>query len=123
MSSTSANTLLTQGGTGAQSTTQDPQTSPTSSTSLNGQTTNLQQGDSATSLLTSGNGGIPLQSNQVSATSLSSTTSSPSQTAVTNTQPQHHGLNPVLLTISIVLFIAAVGLFISTSRSAKTTTQ
>jgi hypothetical protein len=111
MSTTSSSTLSSQAGGGTQASTQNPQTVPASNT-LNGQSTNLQPSDTV-NLLTHGDG-IPL------GTTASSVSLSPVTTA---NQATHHTFNPLLLSISIVLFVAAVVIFITTTRSAKNTTK
>jgi hypothetical protein len=111
------------GSGGTQGTTNDPQQDSSNASTLNGQTSNLQPSTSASDLLTS-NSGIALSNNDVPSTTLRSTSSvaiTPDPTTVKTVQ--HHGYNPFLLTVSVVLFIAAVVMFLSTTRTAKTTTK
>src|SRR5487761_1621130 len=102
--------LSTGLGGGTQTTTQDPQNS-TQASSL-GQSQNVQTG-TAVSLLDS-HTGIPLNNTIVPTVSLS--TGTPHTAPPMPPATSHHGLNPVLLGLSLLLFVVAVALFWATSR-------
>lgn len=116
MSNTS--TLNAIASSGSQVSTQDPQTS-VSSSGLGGGQSAVQPGTAA-SLLTSSSG-IQLGSGSVPTIALTTSTATPAQT--NSTQAAHRAINPVLLTLAIILFVAAIVLFVSTTRSAKSTTK
>lgn len=109
--------LLTAPGSGSQNATQDPQSSP-QALGLAAQTDTVQTG-APTSLLVSQNG-ILLHSALVPTVNLDA---SATTTSTTTVQATHHGPNPTLLGFAGLLFLIAIVLFWSTSRSAKTTTK
>jgi hypothetical protein len=98
-------------GTAPQTTTQDPQTD-------SGQQGNLQPVNTSTSIL-SNVGGQQLENKVLPSAQLQATTISTQPDVPVNTA--HH--NAGLTTISIILFVVAVVLFASTTRSSKSTTK
>jgi hypothetical protein len=117
MSMATSDQLTAATGTGTQTATQTPQ-SPVQDSGFGGGTPSTIQPSSTASLLTS-SGGIPLTVTGLSTVSVGATTS---QTVATAT-PAHHKINPVLLSFSIILFVAAIALFWATGRGAKNTTK
>src|SRR5665213_1338151 len=116
-------TALTQGlstttGSGTQGTTQNPQTASQQSTTPANQTSNVQP--SAPNTYLTNVGGVPLQptgGESISLASTTATTTTPTKLTV------HHHPNGALLGFSGLLFVIAMVLFWSTSRTAKNTTK
>ncbi len=110
--------------TGDQGTTQNPQTVPTAQTigGASSQSGGVQPG-TAQAVLTSQNG-LSLQNSTLTTVDLVTGAGSGTQAQAKPVvkQPAHH-INPVLFTISIVLVVIAIGLFLAISRSAKNTTD
>jgi len=113
----------TNGSIGSQSNTQNPQTAiqPVSAATKSG---SVQPG-TANSLLTSQQGGVPLQTTVLSTVSLNP---SALQTAVPTTgtassPPKQHHVSYVLLGFPVVLILVAVILFWTIRRSVKSTTE
>ncbi len=109
--------LPTANSSGTQNTTQNPQNSVQTG-SLADQTGSVQTGG-LNSLLESQNG-IPLQNTYSSAINLSSPIT---QTSTQADQGAHHTPNYLLLGGSGLLFVVAIVLFWTSSRSAKNTTD
>jgi len=105
-------------GSGSQGTTQDPQTASQAPVIPANQSSSVQP--SAPNSILTNVGGIPLQQTGGQSLSLA-----PSTTAATVATPQavHHHPNSVLLGFSVLLFVVAIVLFWSTTRTAKTTTK
>ncbi len=110
--------LTTVPGSGTQTTTQTPQAATNQTGSLAAKSGAVQPG-TASSVLTSSNGGIALQSTPLTTVSLSAITS---QAPAPVTVPAKHHLNPVLMGVSVLLCLIAVAMFWATMRSAKNTT-
>ena len=106
--------LTTISGGGAQASTQNPQVATQDSQSQNSQSV---QPGTAADLLTSSTG-IPLNNVPVPLVSLNPGTATTTSTLA----PPHYAINPVLGGFSILLFVVAIGLFILTSRTSKSTT-
>lgn len=106
--------LTTTTGGGAQATTQNPQVATQDNQTQN--STTVQPGTAA-NLLTSTTG-IPLNNVPVPLVSLNTSTATTTPTPV---QPRQ-AVNPVLGGLSILLFVVAIGLFVLTSRTSKSTT-
>jgi hypothetical protein len=116
------NQLTATSGSGTQGTDQNPQASVASGTPT-AQAGSVQPG-TATSLLTGGTTGVALQTTPLSTVSLDNTTAQ-TQTAPRTAQalPARHHINPVLLSLSVVLCLIAIALFWFTTRTAKNTTD
>ena len=115
-----ANSQLTPvNGSGTQTSTQNPQDINSTSV-LGGQ----QVGNFQTSIqgkqLEQQSGGVPLYSLPLPSVDLNQTLST---TGSTTAPVNHKGPNPVLLTVSGLLLVAAVVLFYMTSKSEKNTTN
>lgn len=110
------NDLSTVSGSGAQSTTQDPQAAPPfSGASTRG--SDIQPG-TTNATLDATTTGVALKGTTLSTITLGSST-------VATSAPlpvKSGGLNPVLAGFSGLLFIIAIVLFVATMRPAKTTT-
>lgn len=112
-------TLTTGSSSGTQGSTQNPQAS-TGISNLGTQASSLQTGTASSALSKSTAAGIRLQNNPLSGVTLSTAAAS---TPDTTARAPHHSINPALLIIAVLLFVVAIGLFVSTTRSAKTTTK
>ena len=110
-SSLSTTTSSTQG------TTQNPQAASAGTTSA-AQTSAIQP-TTTTSLLNGGNG-IVLNGSTLPSVTLGTTTAS---TQAPITPVAKHHINPVLGSLAVFLFVAAIVLFYLTSKSAKNTTN
>ncbi|HVW23092.1 MAG TPA: hypothetical protein VHB51_01220 [Candidatus Saccharimonadales bacterium] len=117
--------LTTTSGGGTQQNTDSPQNS-TSGGNFGGQKASAVQPGTATNLLNGGAGttGVPLVNTPVTRVSLSSA-GSHTQAAVSTPKhaPTHHHVNPALLGIVAVVFVAAFVMFWSIAQSAKNTTD
>ena len=116
--------LSISGGSGSitsQANTQTPQTSvgPASNAAPAGR---VQQG-TASSLLTTSNGGISLTPHALPTVTVSATTTTTAQSSQPEPAPAKHHLNPLLLGLAILLFVIAAIAFVLISRSAKNTTR
>lgn len=110
-------TLTTTAATGTQTTTQSPQTSSAAGFA-NSPSSGVQPG-TAESTLQSKQGGIPLGQASLSTVSLNTATVAKPRIVT----PKSHHINPALFGVSLLLLVVAVGLFWTTSRSVKTTTN
>lgn len=110
--------LTTTSNSGEQTTTQSPQAS-VGSAPATAQAGSVQPG-TANNLLTSQNG-QSLSPTPLSTIDLSGGAASTGQLALQPTAVKHH-FNPVLGGAAVLLFVVAVALFWSTSRSVKNTT-
>jgi cobalamin biosynthesis Mg chelatase CobN len=100
----------------SQSTTQSPQSAGAGNNNT-AQSGSVQPGTAA-NVLTSQNG-ISLQQTQLSTVSLAS--SSNTQTNITPAPAKH--INPFLLVVAAVLFLLAVWMFFSTTKTVNNTTE
>ncbi|HEY5152618.1 MAG TPA: hypothetical protein VII55_01455 [Candidatus Saccharimonadales bacterium] len=114
--------LTATGNSQSQTTAQGSSLQPTGQASGTGATsTNLQPG-TATSLLSSGQGGVSLHGTALSTVNLNAPAASTSSTAVTKPVQTTHHASPVLLAFPAALVVVALVLFWTTSRSVKSTT-
>ena len=113
-----AETLTTTTGSGAQTTTQSPQTAGQSGTG--GAPTSAVQPGTATELLSQSTGGVPLGGRQLSTISLAPVSNQTGQVA----QPAKpaRDINPALIAFPVVLLAVAVLLVWIMKRSVKNTT-
>ena len=110
------NNLPTTTSSQSQSTTQSPQNSAAYN-GYRGQLSSQVQPGTSTNVLTS-NQGVPLRGAALPSVRL---TASTQQTPPAATAPRH--IHPVLFIFSFLLFVAAIALFWSASRSVNTTTK
>lgn len=111
--------LSTSTGTGAQNSTQDPQTAGNSAGS-GSPTASVQPGIIGS--LDTGTGGVLLTSQSLPTIALTPTTASVATVAPVALPPRHH-FGPLLAGVSIILFIVAVALIIGVFLPAKKTTK
>lgn len=110
--------LTTEPAAGSQAATADPQASP-ADTSLSGQSSALQPGDSNNVLNSSTATGIPLNQAPASTVNLAGRTSA----TQSNPSAVRHKANPVMLGFTAGLFLIAIIVFVSMQRAAKNTTN
>lgn len=108
--------LPTTSGTGTQNTTQDPQSAGTSSGGGT-QAAAVQPGTTSL-LLDAASGGVPLTTQKLSTIAIA-----PTNTSVAHSSPVPIRHNPLLTGVSILLFVIAIGLIISTLMPTKSTTK
>jgi hypothetical protein len=105
-------------GTGAQASTQNPQTSsPSNNLATDTENTQTSSPDS----VLNGQGSIQLHPTVVPSVNLASVTTV--GTTQPSTQTTHHTTNPALLGVSCLLFVVAIVLFWTTYRGDKNTTE
>jgi len=113
------------GGAASQASTQNPQTSAGSGAPGAAPSSSVQPG-TATTLLNGGQNvsGVPLHNTALPTVNLvAPPTPAPAAVSQAATTSSKHHVNSTLLGFSIVLFVAAIGLFWAVSRSVKSTTK
>jgi len=114
---------MTTTGSQSQTTAQVGNLQPTGEASSAAANSSTVQPETANSLLSSQQGGVPLHGTSLSQVSLSTPAPAlPLATAATTAAKPVHHANTVLLGFSGLLFVVAVVLFWTTSRSVKSTT-
>ncbi|HZL08264.1 MAG TPA: hypothetical protein VFC50_03660 [Candidatus Dormibacteraeota bacterium] len=114
--------LTTTSNSQSQTTTQAGNLQPTGQGSIGGTSSSSVQPDTANSLL-SGGQGVPIQGTALSTVNLNppATATASKPTVAAPVKPPHHA-NTVFLGFSGLLFLVAIVLFWTTSRSVKSTT-
>ena len=116
------NLSVTGGGTQAQTSTQDPQSLPSTQSLDTGTPSSGVQPGTAASLL-NGQAGVPLHGTALSTVNLApgATATQTHASTAAAAKPKHH-TNPVLFGVAVLLLLVAIVLFWLTSRSVKNTT-
>jgi|SRR5579884_866295 len=115
--------LKTTTGSGAQTTTQSPQTVAAGSLNNSVSSNTLQSVNSA-SYLNSNHNGLQLTPTALSTVNLTNLTPTTGQNAnPTTAVPTKHHINAGLLVIAVILFVAAIYLFWQTSKTSGTVTD